>query len=252
MSIFEALDIVRGRGRAGRGWSYERKFGHNADIDTSWEDLWDAGGTYSFPTAAAAVRVAAGGDAADTAAGAGARSVTIKGLDENWAIAEETVDTAGAAASSYTTTTFIRVFRANVATVGTYGVANTAAITIESAANTLAIIPAGAGQTQMALWTVPADKTAFLVGLAVDLESAKPISFRLLQRQNADDTSAPMSPLRLVSEFPADADPIRREYRLPVEFPAKTDLICKAKRSSTGTGEVSAEMDIVIIDADKA
>ena len=96
------------------------KFGHNAAVGTSYEPI-SAGGIYRSPqvSGATAVRVKAG-NVADTAAGLGAQAVTVQGLDETGALAEETLVTAGTSASAPGTITFIRIFRAFVSASGVY------------------------------------------------------------------------------------------------------------------------------------
>ena len=78
---------------------------------------------YRTPQAgsATALRIKAGGNAADDAAGAGARSVRLTGLSATGAVVSETLATAGASASAATTQTFIRLFDAEVIDSGTYG-----------------------------------------------------------------------------------------------------------------------------------
>ena len=67
-----ALDVSRG---VIDGHSSVGKFGRNEAVSAVDEDIWSAGGKYLFPTAAEAVRVRAGGDAADGARLSGARPV---------------------------------------------------------------------------------------------------------------------------------------------------------------------------------
>jgi len=73
------------------------------------------------PAAATTLRIKAGGDALDTAAGAGAREVTLQGIDELGNEVTESLATAGASASAVTTNKFIRLYRAWVSSVGRYG-----------------------------------------------------------------------------------------------------------------------------------
>jgi len=231
-----------------------RKFGHNDDVSTAFEHVWDGGGTYlGWLTTAAAVRVKAGGNAADDQdGGANARSVTITGLDENWAVASETINTEGADVSSPTTTTFIRVFRCFVASVGTYGNTNAAAITIETAAAVvMAQINTGIGQTQMALYTIPAGKTGYLMSLRIEHDSARTVDFRMFRREDADDTTAPMAAMRLVSEFGGLGETsFVRDYPQLPSFPAKTDIITQMLADAGGTAAVSVEFDILLVDDD--
>lgn len=229
-----------------------RKFGRNDAVGTgSYEDIWTVGGDYNFLTAASAVQIAAGGNAADDAAGAGARSVTVVGLDENWAEATETITTAGASASSATTTTFIRVYRAYVANVGTYGGNNTGDITIETTGSTTVCqIDADLGQTQMAIYTVPAGKTAYLPRLHVGIAQSanKEASIRVWRRENADDVSAPFSGgKRLVYAFDEVSEFLTLDHLAFISFPEKTDIWASAIGTGGGT-LVDVQFDLYVVD----
>jgi hypothetical protein len=153
----------------------------------------------NFRTSASTVRIKAGGDAADTAAGAGAQSVSVVGIDSNFDETTEDIATNGASASSATTASFWRIHRAYVTGVGTYGVANTGDITIEDSGGSadLIKIAAGEGQTQYAGYTIPNGKTGYLLSVHVTVDSNKTANIRCFTRENIDDTSAPMSPKRL-------------------------------------------------------
>ena len=247
------LDVARG---AISGMSCVQKFGHNTSVQTSGtgEDIWSVGGDYTgFLQAAVAVRIASGGNAADDQdGGAGARSVTISGLDENWAEATETVNTEGADASSATTTTFIRVNRAFVASTGAYGVGNTGAITIETTGGvTVAGIEALEGQTQMAITAVPAGKTAYLtyVRLLVGGGATKTATVSLYRRQSADAIVAPFGPRRLVQSYdtiPGGAA-FETEYRCYPVFPAKTDIWFRGISQTTAQA-VNCTFDLFFVD----
>ena len=234
--------------------TFVRKFGANSSVSTSEEIIWNNSGTYQgFLTSATAVRVASGGDANDTAAGTGAREVTIVGLDENWEEATEAVATAGGSASGNTTTTFIRVFRAYVSSSGTYGNgltgANAGNIVIEDSggSNTLAQIGTGLGQTELAVYTVPASKTLLLRRVEVTVAGNKPATVKFFQRQNADDTSAPVQSRRIVQQFDELEGEDVAEYRYTESFAAKTDVWFTAAAVS-GTSAADAVFYGVLID----
>lgn len=243
-----ALDTAGGRNL---GKEAVHKFGDNEDIGTSEEDIWDGGGTYTFPTTAETVRVKSGGNAADTAAGAGARTVTVVGLDENWDVASETLTLAGASASAATAATFVRVISARVATVGTYGAANTGAITIENttATQVLAVIPAGAGEASMAFYAVPRNKTAYLSRCRFVVDSNKTAVVKLWQRRNADAFSGTMSAKRLVSSLGGFTGPAALDFESFIVFPEKTDVWISGTASASET-EISASMDLIVVDDD--
>jgi len=225
------------------------KFGRNAAVTTSEETVWSAGGLYTgWLTAAIAVRIKAGGDAADDTAGAGAQQVTIIGLDENWAAASETIATAGVGVSSATTTTFLRVYRAHVANVGTYGAANTAAINIETTAGVVvAQIGIEKGQTQLALYTIPAAKTGYIYEVSASIDGNKQLDVEFWQRPNADDVTTPFTSKRLWHAFAGLTGSTSRTFTAPRAFAAKTDIWASATALS-GTGGVSARFDVLLID----
>jgi len=93
-----------------------------ATVGTTFVPIAD-GLAYRTPQAgsATALRIKAGGNANDTAAGTGARSVRLTGLNATGVVVSETIATAGASASAATTATFIRLFDAEVVDSGTYG-----------------------------------------------------------------------------------------------------------------------------------
>ena len=240
LMIAEGLDPSR---------SVVHKFGANDDVGGTAEDVWTPGGVYPWPTAAETVRVKAGGNAADTAAGNGARSIIVEGLDENLAPASATLVTAGASASDPSTVTFFRVFRAYPGAVGVYGAANTGAIQIENTTSTdvIAYIGAGLGQTEMALYTIPADKKGYLLGIEATVDSAQSADLRMWQRENADDYTVPFSPKRLVTRFLALETAADRVVRAPIEFAPKTDIWLDAT-SGGASSLVAASFDLVLVD----
>lgn len=220
----EVMNIPLGRVT---GTSSEHKFGANAAVgNAAREDIWSVGGVYPWPTAAETVRIKVGGNAADTAAGDGARSVIVIGLDENFDIAQETIVTAGASASSATTTTFFRVYRVFVETSGTYTEANTGIVTIENTTSTdvLAEIQAGYGQSQMTQYTVAKDMKALLYLPSVTIGSNQLSNTRMCQRQNIDTVAAPFAPRRVLFEVDAFVGSRTFLDAFPIVIPEKTDI----------------------------
>jgi hypothetical protein len=132
------------------------KFGFALGIGATFRAIWPGAAVYPFPTSAVAVRIAAGGDANDTAAGTGARTVFVEGLGASWEPASAILTANGASASTPSTETFRRVSRAYVLTAGALE-GNVGDVEIEQVGgDVLAIIPAGYGQTEQAIYTVPA------------------------------------------------------------------------------------------------
>jgi len=241
------LDVSRG---VIDGYSSVHKFGRNEAVSSVEEDIWSAGGIYAFPTAAEAIRVRAGGDTADSARGSGARAVMIVGLDQNWTEISEAVTLAGSRAGAPTQTRFIRVFRAYVTDVGTYGGNNIGNIDIESTAslNTLCRIAAGVGQSQMAIYTIPAGKTGYLKRLHLVTESSANGDFRIWQRANADDVTAPFSGKRLVFATDNLNRLFQVEFKHYISFPAKTDIWVAGSVRGGNKTSMAASFDLILVD----
>jgi len=238
------------------GEAIVHKFGRNpATANGTWETVWTVSSLYTFQTAAAAVE-AISTSTNDEAAGTGALVITVSGLDETWTEVSEDITMNGTSASTATSTTFIRVFRAFVTDVGTYQGANDGTITIRDtgAGATRAEIPLdGAnelGQTQMAMYTVPLGKVAYLRHWVVTVESLKSADFALFQHQDADDTSAPMTGKRLIHYSDGVTDTVAsNDTEGPLgPFPAKTDIWWEVKASAANT-EVTADFEVYLIDA---
>jgi hypothetical protein len=237
---------------AGKQVKYLNKWGGNPDVGTgAFEDLWAAGGLYPWPTTASAVRIKAGGNAADDADGGdNARTVVVVGLDQNWNEATETLTLAGADASDPSTTTFARVFRAYVDTVGVYGNTNAGVIDIETTGGTtLAEILAGQGQTELALWTVPAGFTAFVTRLRINVNGGKSATVRFKIRANANNTTTP-SAIRVISEWDEFDGATSFEADPPYQFPAYTDMWLDAKADGGAATAVYAEFDAYIVETE--
>jgi hypothetical protein len=233
------------------GESMVHKFGRNDAVPNgSWAFVNLLGFTAWPLSAATTVRVKAGGNAADTAAGAGAREVTVQGINASLAESSETIATAGASASAATSTSFWRVHRAWVSSAGTYGAANTAAIDIENSGGGTDLIQIATeeGQSQFAGWTVPTGKTAYLLHINVTVDALKPSDIRLFTRANMNDTSAPVSAKRLKLYFDGvsgnmDYHPVGPELVIP----ELTDIWFEAEGDGALT-EVAVDFELLVID----
>lgn len=219
--------------------------GANAAVGAAEEDIYDNGGTYPWPITAEVCRIKSGGNVNDDAAGTGAQSVTISGLDDTWAAVSETVVTAGTGASADTTALFSRVFRAHVVDSGAYTGANTGAITIENgtAVQVLAVIPALTGESAQATYTVPLGKTAYLAGYRVTSNGA--VTAHCWQRPDADDWTTPFRGKRLVTQATGVNGTMSYVFQALPTFPAKTDIWWSA--ISGGAAAVEVEFDLFIV-----
>jgi len=233
------------------------KFGLNTNVAAATEELISGIGTLpyaGFLTASLPMRVKAGGDAQDSSAGTGARSIIIEGLDDNWEFVTGLLITSGASASAATSTSFRRVFRAYVSGSGGYGNSNAAAITIQTSDGTADVlqIPTvdshGGGQTVHGAYTVPEGKIAFCRRASVSVEGNKAADVYFWQRQKADVVTTPFTSPRIWSTFTGIQGNVEREFKSYVgPFPSKTDIYVTAIGPSGGAG-VASQFDLVIID----
>lgn len=195
---FPWLDVARG---LQSGFTTVKKFGRNSSIGTTFAPI-SLGGVYNTPQSGSAttLRVKAGGNANDTAAGSGAREITLIGLDENFNEVTETLATAGASASSATTTTFTRLYRLFVSASGTYSTSaagsHSADIVIENGSGgtdwaTIDSTNFPKGQSEIGAYTIPAGKTGYVKLRDVSIESTKTMDLIFFSRANADETAAP-------------------------------------------------------------
>ena len=232
------------------GHSMVHKFGRNDAVPNgSWAFINLLGFTAWPLSAATTVRVKAGGDAADTAAGNGAREVTVQGIDDSGDEVSEAIATAGAGASAVTTALFWRIHRAWVSSAGTYGAANTAAITIENGAGGTDLIQIAIeeGQTQFAGFTIPTGKTAYLLSLHLSVDAGKAADFRVFTRDDITDTVAPMKSKRLKLYFDGVLGEVAYVPRGPeLSINALADIWVEAQGSAAT--EASADFELLLVD----
>jgi len=233
------------------GQSLVHKFGRNDNVPNgSWVFVSLTGMTGFGLAAATAVRVKAGGNAADTATtGAGARTIVVQGIAADGSEQQETISLAGASASAPTTLTFWRVHRAWVATVGTYGVANTANIVVESTGGVALItISLGEGQTQKAAFTIPIGKTGYLLSAHVTVSTNKEANVRCFTRADIMDTTAPMASKRLKLFWDGLSNGFAYKPFTPeLEIPALSDIWFEAYGDGA-VSQVSVDFELLLVD----
>lgn len=206
-----------------------------------------------FLTSATTVRIRSGGNANDTAAGSGAREITVQGLNASFESISETIATNGTSASTSTSASFIRIHKCFVSSAGTYsdGVSgsNAGDILIETTGGVLMdAIGATFGRSQSAVYTIPAGKTGYLVSFESSVESTKSATVRLYKRENADDTSSPFSGKQLLQVFSGLAGTAEHRHSVYIALPAKTDVWVTAQKDSAGTTAAQAALEIILID----
>lgn len=231
------------------------KFGRSEAVGTSEDVVWQGATTFGgFVTAPVAIRVRAGGNANDTAAGTGARSVVVEGLDGQGNVFSLTLVTAGNSASGASTQTGIRWYRAYVGDSGVYGAgaitgSNIGNIIIETTGGAAVLsIPAQRGQTSTSVFSVPRGYTAYMRTISWNIAHNQTLTGRLWQRRNILNTAAPFAPPRLVRSIVATSGALAVSHPLepPLVFPELTDLWATAVTSS-GTGTLEIDYDLILV-----
>ena len=231
------------------GYSNIHKFGRNPNVGGAPETIWQNGGVYSYLSAASTVYVSAVDATNDNPTGTGARTVTVQGLDTNYNVVEETLSVNNTEGS----VEFLRVFRAFVATAGSI-LTNDDIIKISTGAGgtgtilaTIGIIGTGTtfglGQTQLALYTIPAGKTGYLTNWQVGGGTYNDSITATLLARELDGADVPFRS-RDIMDVPGGFH--TRNYNIPYRFPQKTDIEVRAI-ASTGS-VVSSSFDIILVD----
>lgn len=239
------FDIAAGRMQ---GVSIVNKFGKNPDVDTGTvpEDIWENGGLYSgFNAVAAEICQVFSSSASDAAAGVGAITVRVIGLDANYVEQSETVTLNGLTPVD-TVGSYIRIHTASVQSSGS-SLFNVGTITVRqkvTTANVFLFMLAGTNQTNSSGYTVPAGKTAYMrhITAAVRSTASSTIDGAIYSR------GFNMAPrLRRPFTLSLNAPLIDTIYGGLV-FTEKTDLILRITASSGSNIEIVGGYDLILVD----
>ncbi len=232
-------------------------FGINSAVGTSFEDIWVVGGDLNFLTSATIVETSSG-DADDTVAGTGARVVTIFGLDSTGAEISEDINMNGETVVQ-SSNSYLRINKVVVKECGTYGGCNFDDITTQvtgggsilariSGAETIDTATYGLGVSQLGLYSVPLNKTAFLTRLKVNSDSSKVVEIYVYCRSRIEDNSAPMSPRFLLWSNTSLIGADEIIFDSYIAIPHKSDIWFRAKGGDAQGGAVEVSMDLIIVD----
>lgn len=242
-----ALEVVRGNVT---GIGGVNKFGTNLAVGTSFEDIWIQGGTWTKLPAATTLDVSSS-NANDTVAGSGAQTLTIEGLDANYDELSETVDMNGQT-PVVTTGVFLFVNRTYVSRGGS-GFANEGDIYVadDSTAHTSGVpntaaaiqskVVATQGQSQQAIYTLPAGKTGYITNAWIIAGASKIVDYELHKIDHQAQTN------RIIIEGEETNTAFNHVYNPYEPVLEKNTLAFEAKITS-GTAEISAGFDLYLVD----
>jgi hypothetical protein len=225
--LAEAIRIASGDTK---GVSHVNKFGFGGATTNSYT-VWDGDSDYAYPSTATTATVT-------TSLADSGFQVLVEGLDANYVSITETIT--GTSSGATGTEEFLRVFRASLTNqVGDSD--NNSDITIRVDNKDAAIITAGEGQTLMAVYTVPANKTAYMKHLhsaPTKKDNDTIITLRARPFGGAFNTKG---------KFASTGDPVHYDYHVPIKFEEKTDIEIKAENQAA-SGYISALFDLILLD----
>lgn len=229
------------------------KFGA-ATIGTTFQPITQSG-NYQTPTTGQTLE-AISDSTADSAAGTGARKITIIGLDSSWNEQQEEVTLNGTTAVAVSNK-FTRVYRVYVSESGSYATQSVGShsgnITVRGVGGgaTWAVIPNTpfpTGQTEIGCYTVPTGYTAYLLSKNVFVDSNKQANVYFFRRDNADDVTTPYGgAMRLVEKEIGVSAGIQIKTASPKgSFVGPCDVGFMGVMVS-GTADVSVEFELLLV-----
>ena len=210
------------------GHSHINKFGYS-DAIANLSTIWDGSNVYTYSTSAGAVTVESSSSSDDGAV------IEVQGLDGdyNLVVQDITIDGTGA-------TNLIRIFRARVKTPAGSQTSNVGIISVKIATDLRAKILAGKGQTLMAVYTIPAGKTGYLLNLTTSVDKATAGTYRLTAREIEDGG------FQIKGQFASFGTPLDHNYPIPLVFTEKTDIEIQAEAGNACGG--GATFDLILVD----
>ncbi len=226
-----------------------QKFGSNAGVGTTFEEIWEIGAAYNFLSTAATLYMGSS-SASDTAV-----SVTVEGLDANWdmQIFEVALDASDPQADQVAvitaggSETWIRTNRAYVsgatAAVGNIYIADEVPGTWGAGGlpgtigNTVAYISIADQQTSQAIYSTPRNKTAAITSWEVSNSTAQAAQARLQIREFGGVFRTRSSVIGLTSET------WKKAYDTFLRVPPRSDIQLQAEANAT-TADFIGEFDI--------
>lgn len=178
-------------------------------------------------------------NAADAAAGTGARTIRVEGLDSNYREQAETVTLNGTSAVALANS-YLRINAVRVSSVGSGG-SNVGTITIRltGAGTNIVQIAAGYNQLHHGVYTVPAGKTGLIVASRHTRSLTTASTFAIYKRLFGEAFC-----LAYYSSINGAVTPSDRQHLPPIVLPEKTDIDLRGSNASSGI--MTADVGILL------
>lgn len=236
----EYINVARGLDTSATA---TRRTGYNAGVGTGETTVWNETTTLvAYPATATTVTVSSS-SANDTAAGTGARTITLTGLDANYNTISETITMNGQTAVT-STLAYLRLSPLVTLTAGSGGAnagviyAGTGTVTAGVPATIYSSMGVGFNESHQAFYTVPAGMTAYILDLSATSDTAG-VRINLYTRAFGSLFLA-----RRINQIGISG--FTRTNQLPMVIPAKTDIEYRAL-VGTGTAKVSAQFELLLV-----
>ena len=251
---YEPFELQVGRNQI-MGHAPYFRFGFANAIGTTQQTITPAvaaGAAYVYPSAATIMKVSSS-SASDAAAGTGARTILVAGLDANYNAISETV-TLNGQTSVNTLNSYLRILYTEILTVGS-SAGQVGTIYIGTGVVTTGVPATIYFQSEISYnnfgfagYTVPAGYTAYITSYTVTSQSTTAnvnVSAALVIYEFGKGYSEIQSTARMTSSSSFD-----RHFDYPFAISEKSDIELRAWATTTGVVNVTGEIQFVLIKND--
>lgn len=170
-----------------------------------------------------------------SSSGSDTSTVTVEGLDDNYAPASETFTLTGVTPTAAGSQTFSRVNRAFMTGTAT----NVGDIHVKMGSTIVSEIAAGYGQTLQCFYTIPAGKTGYLMDFSASASKNQVVDLFLFQRPFG-------GAFRVLCTMSLNQGNQQLDFPVPLKLTEKTDIDLRTVGSSNAT--ISAQFSIILVD----
>lgn len=254
MGVYEPFELQVGRGQISMHTSYFR-FGWANSIGTTPQTITTvvtAGNAYVYPAAATVMQVSSA-SANDTAAGTGARTILIAGLDSNYNPQSEVITLNGQTQVA-TTKSYLRITYSEILTTGS-GNGQAGTIYVGTGSATAGVPATIYWQSEVtynnwsfAGFTVPAGYTAYISSYTITSQSTTAlinVSLALVWYEFGKTNPEYQSTARLSSNGTFD-----RHFDYPYAITEKSDVELRAWATTGSAVNVTGEIQYILVKND--